>query len=285
MERRNETTHGAPGAAQSLQKSSRNPRKGPMKTRMKTVGAAAAFAAIALSIPTAVSAYADEPTPAPPAPTTTISTPVARIPDPQGPGCDAYKTAVATGAGSFASLAKENASAAIAANPDLSDFNAAISGQWNPAVNLVSVLDNGPYNVFAPTNEAFAKIDPAELEALKANPAELTSVLYYHMALGVLGPDDIHGKLTTQQGKQITITGKGGDLKFDDTAKVVCGGISAQNAKLYMIDTVLNPNNALASDATTTTSPTTTSEAPATTSAAPATTSAAPAATTVAPAA
>ena len=108
-----------------------------MKTRMKTVGAAAAFAAIALSIPTAVSAYADEPTPAPPAPTTTISTPVARIPDPQGPGCDAYKTAVATGAGSFASLAKENASAAIAANPDLSDFNAAISGQWNPAVNLV----------------------------------------------------------------------------------------------------------------------------------------------------
>ena len=273
-----------------------------MKTRMKTVGAAAAFAAIALSIPTAVSAYADEPTPAPPAPTTTISTPVARIPDPQGPGCDAYKTAVATGAGSFASLAKENASAAIAANPDLSDFNAAISGQWNPAVNLVSVLDNGPYNVFAPTNEAFAKIDPAELEALKANPAELTSVLYYHMALGVLGPDDIHGKLTTQQGKQITVTGKGGDLKFDDTAKVVCGGISAENAKLYMIDTVLNPNNALAADATTTTSPTTTSEtatsetvtsetatttseAPATTSAAPATTSAAPAATTVAPAA
>ena len=143
----------------------------------------------------------------------------------------------------------EKASTAIAANPDLSDFSAAISGQWNPAVNLVSVLDNGPYNVFAPTNEAFAKMDPAELEALKANPAELTSVLYYHMALGLLGPDDIHGKLTTQQGKQITITGKGGDLKFDDTAKVVCGGISAQNAKLYMIDTVLNPNNALAADA------------------------------------
>ena len=105
------------------------------------------------------------------------------------------------------------------------------------------------------------------------------------------------GKLTTQQGKQITVTGKGGDIKFNDTAKVVCGGISAENAKIYMIDTVLNPNNALAADATTTTSPTTTSEtatsetatttseAPATTSAAPATTSAAPATTTVAPAA
>jgi uncharacterized surface protein with fasciclin (FAS1) repeats len=276
-----------------------------MKTRMKTVGAAAAFAAIALSIPTAVSAYADEPTPVPPAPTTTVatptttvSTPVARIPDPQGPGCDAYKTALTARGGSPASVAEENASTAIAANPDLSDFSAAISGQWNPAVNLVSVLDNGPYNVFAPTNEAFAKLDPAELEALKANTAELTSVLYYHMALGLLGPDDIHGKLTTQQGKQITVTGKGGDLKFDDTAKVVCGGISAQNAKLYMIDTVLNPNNALAGDATTTTSPTSTTEtsttetstsetatSTATTSAAPATTSAAPATTTAAPAA
>ena len=274
---------------------------------MKTAGAAAAFAAIALSIPTAVSAYADEPTPAPatptttvstPAPatpTTTVSTPVARIPDPQGPGCDAYNTALTARGGTPASVILEKASTAIAANPDLSDFNAAISGQWNPAVNLVSVLDNGPYNVFAPTNEAFAKLDPAELEALKANPAELTSVLYYHMALGLLGPDDSHGKLTTQQGKQITITGKGGDLKFDDTAKVVCGGISAQNAKLYMIDTVLNPNNALAADATTTTSPTTTtetsttetstSETATTTSAAPATTSAAPATTTAAPAA
>jgi uncharacterized surface protein with fasciclin (FAS1) repeats len=274
-----------------------------MKTRMKTVGAAAAFAAIALSIPTAVSAYADEPTPAPATPTTTttISTPVARILDPQGPGCDAYKTALTARGGSPTSVSEENASTAIAANPDLSDFSAAISGQWNPAVNLVSVLDNGPYNVFAPTNDAFAKVDPAELEALKANPAELTSVLYYHMALGLLGPDDIHGKLTTQQGKQITITGKGGDLKFDDTAKVVCGGISAQNAKLYMIDTVLNPNNALAADATTTTSPTTTtetttsetttsetattSEAPATTTPAPATTSAAPTTTSAAPAA
>jgi uncharacterized surface protein with fasciclin (FAS1) repeats len=237
-----------------------------MKSEMKTIGATAAFAAIALSIPTAVNALADDQNPAPtPAPTpasapaasiTTVPAPVARIPDPQGPGCDAYGKAVPTGVGSFAGMATQNGSQAIASNPDLSDFSAAISGQWNPAVNLVGVLDNGPYNVFAPTNAAFAALDPEALSALKADPAELTSVLYYHMVLGILGPDDVHGKLTTQQGKQITVVGKGGDIKIDDIAKVVCGGISAQNAKLYMIDTVLTPANALAADATTSTSPT-----------------------------
>ena len=231
-----------------------------MKTRIKTLGATVAFAAIALSIPTAVSAYADEPTPDPATPTTAIPVPVGRIPDPQGPGCGDYNKAVPTGAGSFASMATVNASQAIAANPDLSDFSAAISGQWNPAVNLVSVLDNGPYIVFAPTDEAFAKLEPGQLDALKADPAALTKVLYYHMALGILGPDDIHGKLTTQEGAQITVTGKGGDLKFDDTAKVVCGGITAKNAKIYMIDTVLDPAKALPANATTTTSPTSTSE-------------------------
>ena len=231
-----------------------------MRNRLKTLGAGVAFAAIALSIPTAVNAHADEPTPDPSTTSGSIPVPVGQVPDPQGPGCGDYNKAVPTGAGSFASMATVNASRAIASNPDLSDFSAAISGQWNPAVNLVSVLDNGPYNVFAPTNAAFDKMEPAELDALKANPAELTSVLYYHMALGLLGPDDVHGKLTSQQGKQITVTGKGGDIKIDDTAKVVCGGITAKGAKLYMIDTVLSPNNALAADETTTTTTTSTTQ-------------------------
>jgi uncharacterized surface protein with fasciclin (FAS1) repeats len=232
-----------------------------MTTRTKTLGVAAAIAAIAVSIPTAVTAYADDPTPAPaPTPTSTVSTPVAPIPDPQGPGCDDFKKALTAGGGSLAGLMTLNASSVIAAIPQASTFSSAISGGLNPAVNVVSVLDNGPYNVFIPTNDAFAKLDPAELETLKADPAALTGVLYYHMALGLLGPDDIHGKLTTQQGKQITVTGKGGDIKFDDTAKVVCGGITGANSKIYLIDTVLSPNNALAGTATTTTSPTSTTE-------------------------
>ncbi len=256
-----------------------------MNTRLKTVGAAVAFAAIATSIPTAVSAFADPapaPAPAPATPSTSVSTPVARIPDVQGPGCDAYKKTLTAAGGSPTTVSEQTASQALASTPDLSDFYAALSGQWNPAVNLVSVLDNGPYNVFAPTNDAFAKIDPAELAALKADPAELTSVLYYHMALGLLGPDDIHGNLTTQQGKQITIDGKGGDLKFDQTAKLICGGIAAKDAKIYMIDTVLSPNNALSPNGETPTSATTTTSAEATTSETATTTTAAPATTTTA---
>lgn len=229
-----------------------------MTTRYKTMGLVAAAAAITISIPTALTAYADEPTPEPAPGSDAIPTYSAPVPDVHGPKCDDVKKSLpATG---LDGIFKESASAAIASIPELSTFNSAISGGLNPDVNVVAVLDNGPYNVFAPTNEAFAKLDPAELESLKTDPAKLTAVVYYHMALGLLGPDDIHGKLTTQEGKQITITGKGGDLKFDDTAKVVCGGITAKNAKIYMIDTVLSPNGALPANATTTTSSTETTE-------------------------
>lgn len=199
-----------------------------MNTRMKTLGAAA-FAALALSIPTAVTANADE------------SATDYKVPDPQGPGCDAYKEANPSGAAAFAAMPTVPASQALAVNPDLRDFSAALSGGWNPEVNLAPVLDNGPYNVFAPTNSAFAKMDPAELAALKADPEALTRVLYYHMSLGFLGPNDIQGRLTSQEGTQLTVTGKGGDITVDDTAKVVCGGLTSKNARIYMIDTVLDP--------------------------------------------
>jgi uncharacterized surface protein with fasciclin (FAS1) repeats len=222
------------------------------------LGVAAAVAAIALSIPTAVNAFA-EPLPTPtPAPAPPIPVAASDAPEPQGPECGTYKETQP--AGSFTSTSALTASAAIASIPELSTFSEAISGRVNPAVNLVGVLDNGPYNVFAPTNDAFAKLEPGELETLKANPDELTSVLYYHMALGYLGPSNIEGKLTSQQGAQLTITGSGGDIKVDDVAKVVCGGITAQSAKIYMIDTVLSPSEALPGTATTTTSPTSTSE-------------------------
>ena len=95
-----------------------------------------------------------------------------------------------------------------------------ISGGANPAVNIVPVLDNGPYVVFAPTNEAFAALPPAQLDALKADPAALSKLDYYHVFLGLLGPDDVKGQRPTQQGAEIKVTGKGGDIKVNDTAKV-----------------------------------------------------------------
>lgn len=269
-----------------------------MSTRTKTLGVAAAFAAIAVAIPTAVQAYADPVTAptdtaaptAPEAPVTSVS----QLPDPQGPGCDAYKAQVPGGAGSFMGMGSQVASAAIASNPDLSTFSSAISGKLNPAVNIVSVLDGGPYVVFAPTNEAFAKLDEATLATLKNDPTVLLPTLFYHMVLGYLGPQNVAGKMPTQDGRPVTVTGKGGDVKINDTAKVVCA-YSAKGAYIYMIDTVLTPPAAGSTTTTPSTSSTetttstsaatstsaepTSSEAPATT----ATTTAAPATTTKAP--
>jgi uncharacterized surface protein with fasciclin (FAS1) repeats len=221
----------------------------------KLIGGVVASAAIALSA--AVTAHAD--------PTTTITAPV---PTPQGPGCDAGIKAVASGPGSLASLATEGSSAALAAIPEISTFSQAVSGQLNPAVNVASVLDNGPYVVFAPSNDAFAKLDPAELEAIKADPVKLTALVYYHMVLGILGPDDIHGTMYTQQGKPVEVKGKGGDITVNG-AKVTCGGIKAENMRVYIIDTVLDPAQAPEGVTATTTS-TSSTETTATTTAAPA---------------
>jgi uncharacterized surface protein with fasciclin (FAS1) repeats len=222
-----------------------------VKTRTsKAIGAVAGIAAIALSVPLAVTAYAE---PAP-EPTPPIENP---YPDLQGPGCDAFKTAVPN----FKTLANVPLGQVLAAIPDISTFNAAVSGGFNPAVNVIPVLENGPYVVFAPTNEAFAKLPPQQLDALKADPKALSDLDYYHVFLGLLGVDDVKGQRSTQQGADIKVDGKGGDIKVNDTAKVLCGAIQASNARIYLIDTVLDPAappEALSPSATSTTTTTTT---------------------------
>jgi uncharacterized surface protein with fasciclin (FAS1) repeats len=233
-----------------------------VKTRTsKAVGAAAGIAAIVASVPFAINASAD---PDPATPTTTATTPVAPIPDPQGSGCDAFKTALPN----WKDLNSQPVSKVLASIPDISTFNSLVSGAANPAVNILPVLDNGPYVVFAPSNEAFAEMEPAELEAIKADPAALTKLDYYHVFLGLLGPDDVKGQRPTQQGAEIKVTGKGGDIKVNDTAKVVCGGIQGANSRIYIIDKVLDPAQApeavtpSATSTTTTTTSTTTTQAP-----------------------
>jgi len=230
-----------------------------LKTRTsKTLGAAVGIAAMVASLPLAITANADDPTPTP--------TTVAPIPDPQGSGCDAFKTELPN----WKNFDSQPIGTVLASIPDISMFNSLISGQANPAVNIVSVLNNGPYVVFAPTNDAFAAMAPGQLDAIKADPAALAKLDYYHVFLGLLGPDDLKGQRPTQQGAAIKVTGKGGDIKVNDTAKVVCGGIQASNARIYIIDTVLDPGQApepiaptgTSSTATTTTTSTTTTSAP-----------------------
>ena len=226
-----------------------------MKNRTsKAIGVAASAVAIAVSVPLAVNAYAD--------PTTA---PVVEIPDPQGPQCGPFKDALPN----WKSLANVPVSQALASIPDISSFNAAVSGQLNPAVNIDPVLDNGPFVVFAPTNEAFAELPPEQQEVLRTDPAALTSLLYYHVFLGLLGPDDVKGQRPSQEGTDIEVTGSGGDLKVNETTKVLCGGIQAENARIYLVDHVLNPAEAPAPITPTSSSATSTSETATPTSTSP----------------
>lgn len=204
-----------------------------MKTRTgKIAGAAAAVAAIAVSLPLAISAQAEPtPTPAPKNP----------LADWQG-NCDPLRAELAPSGATKESLAKLPVGQALASIPSLSTFTSAINGGLNPEVNIVSVLENGPYVVLAPNNDAFAKLDPAALDAIKADPAALAKLDYYHVFLGLLGPSDVAGQRPTQQGEEVKITGKDGDITVNDSAKVICGGIQTENARIYILDTVLDPN-------------------------------------------
>ena len=227
-----------------------------LKTRSsKIVGLSAAIAALAVSLPLAITAQADPP----PAEPTAVKPP----PDPQG-DCDPLRKELETAGTSLTQIDTLPIGQALAKIPSLSTFSAAISGGLNPEVNIVPVLENGPYVVFAPTNAAFEKLEPGQLDALKADPAALTKLDYYHVFLGLLGPNEVKGQRPTQQGEEIKVTGSGGDIKVNDSAKVVCGGIQASNARIYIVDTVLDP--AAPPEALTPTSTSSTSTTPTTTS-------------------
>ncbi|MET4428412.1 putative surface protein with fasciclin (FAS1) repeats [Mycolicibacterium sp. 624] len=226
----------------------------------KVVGLSAAIAALAISLPLAVTAQADPP------PTEPVA--VKPPPDPQG-DCDPLRKELSTAGTSLAQLDVLPVGQALAKIPSLSTFTSAISGGLNPEVNIVPVLENGPYVVFAPNNAAFEKLEPGQLDALKADPAALTSLDYYHVFLGLLGPAEVKGQRPTQQGAEIKVTGKDGDIKVNDTAKVICGGIQASNARIYIIDTVLDPGTPPEAITPTATSTTATTSATATTEPAP----------------
>jgi uncharacterized surface protein with fasciclin (FAS1) repeats len=205
-----------------------------VKTRTsRAIGVAAAIAALGVSVPLAINAQADPPT------DTTVA--AAPVPDWQG-NCDPVRAELAPSGATKETLAKLPVGQVLAKIPSLSTFTSAINGGLNPAVNIVPVVENGPYVIFAPNNDAFAKLDPSALETLKTDPASLTKLDYYHAFLGLLGPGDVAGQRPTQQGAEIKVTGKDGDIKVNDTAKVICGGIQASNAQIYIIDTVLNPD-------------------------------------------
>ena len=178
------------------------------------------------------------------APMTTESSADSGMADPAadlvGPGCAAYADQVPDGAGSVSGMAADPVAVAASNNPLLKTLVQAVSGQLNPKVNLVDTLNGSEFTVFAPVDDAFAKIDPATIETLKTDDALLTKILTYHVVPGQIAPDAIAGEQTTVEGQAVNVTGSGDALKAND-ANVICGGVHTANATVYLIDSVLMP--------------------------------------------
>ena len=161
-----------------------------------------------------------------------------------GTGCAAYAEANPDGGGSIVGMAQDPVAVAASNNPLLTTLVAAVSGQLNPDVNLVDTLNGSEFTVFAPVDDAFAKLPAETVEALKLpeNAALLSSILTYHVVPGQILPADIGGELTTVNGATVTVTGSGDNIMVNDSA-VICGGVHTANATVYLIDSVLMPTN------------------------------------------
>lgn len=111
------------------------------------------------------------------------------------------------------------------------------------AAGLVETLSGpGPFTVFAPTDEAFAKIPAETLQAVLADKEKLTAILTYHVVPGKLMAADVVNStsLQTVQGQSITVRAEGGSVMVDD-ARVIQTDIEADNGVIHVIDTVIMP--------------------------------------------
>ncbi len=159
-----------------------------------------------------------------------------------GPGCADYAKAVPDGAGSVQGMAQDPVATAASNNPLLTTLVAAVSGKLNPKVNLVDTLNGGEFTVFAPVDDAFAKLPKKTVKTLgtPAGADTLQKVLTYHVVPGQISPSDIGGTHKTVEGDTVKVTGSGDNLMVND-AHVICGGVHTANATVYLIDAVLMP--------------------------------------------
>ncbi|MCV7288337.1 fasciclin domain-containing protein [Mycolicibacterium wolinskyi] len=219
-----------------------------MRNIQKSAGVLAGFAAAAaLGLSACSSSETARPAPQVESTTSAVApmsnepaAPVDPAADLVGPGCAGYAEQVPSGPGSVTGMAQDPVTVAASNNPLLTTLTSAVSGKLNPNVNLVDTLNGGEFTVFAPTDDAFAKIDPATIESLKTDSATLTKILTYHVVPGQASPAKVVGSHQTVQGATVNVTGSGDALKVND-AGVVCGGVRTANATVYLIDTVLMP--------------------------------------------
>lgn len=129
---------------------------------------------------------------------------------------------------------------------------ASAAGQFNTliaAVKQAGLVDtlkgDGPFTVFAPTDDAFAKLPAGTVDELlkPENKDKLTAILTYHVVPGKIMSTDIAGKETeveTVEGSDLSVDATGGTVMVGD-AKVVKADVAASNGVIHVIDTVLMP--------------------------------------------
>ncbi|MET8468861.1 fasciclin domain-containing protein [Streptomyces sp. NPDC006422] len=161
----------------------------------------------------------------------------AAMTEPFGAACSSVPK---DGAGSFDGMAKDPVATAASHNPDLSTLVTAVK-----KAGLVDTLNNAQnITVFAPTNDAFAKIPKADLDKVLNDKEQLTKILTYHVVGKQLTPKDLEkGSFETLEKSKLTTSGSGDSYKVDDSANVVCGNVKTANATVYIIDSVLMPKS------------------------------------------
>jgi uncharacterized surface protein with fasciclin (FAS1) repeats len=139
--------------------------------------------------------------------------------------------------------------ASAGADKDIVD-TAVAAGKFNTLAKalteagLVETLKGaGPFTVFAPTDDAFAKLPPGTVEALLQDTDKLRQVLLYHVVPGKVTAKDVVKlkEATTAQGSDVDIKVKGSKVMVDN-ATVVMADVMASNGVIHVIDTVIIPD-------------------------------------------
>ena len=220
-------------------------------TNSKRAGRLAAIAT-ALALPLAMAACgstetassgastapsASAPSMAPSSPMMTPSESTNMTDQPFGAACSAVPK---TGKGSFDGMSTDPVATAASNNPLLSTLVTAVK-----TAGLVDTLNNAEnITVFAPTNDAFAKIDKGTLNKVLADKETLTAILTQHVVAQRLSPDMVTGEFDTLNPKQgVSVEGSDQDYTVNSSAKVLCGNVQTANATVYIIDTVLLPKS------------------------------------------
>ena len=174
-------------------------------------------------------------------PTATEGADMEEIADgPFGPACDAVPT---EGEGSFAGMTNDTAATAASNNPLLSTLVTAVS-----EAGLVDTLNSdGPFTIFAPTNDAFAAIPADDLDAVLADQELLSSILTYHVVAG----ESLDAAALGEAGSAESVNGAELEFGSDGTTvngfDVLCSNVVTANATVHIIgDVLMPPSDAMA---------------------------------------